>query len=149
MRKIIFLFAGLILGILLLFQFSKYSLYNSSIQQELVLGIIAIVFFGLGIYLSKRPSKSNEDLSTAQVDYNKIKAFHISNREYDVLEGLAEKLTNKEIASKLFLSESTIKTHVSNLFQKLNAKNRGEVVEIAMENKLLIEHSESTSKLMP
>jgi len=49
-----------------------------------------------------------------------------------VLKKISEGLSNKEIAAALFLSESTIKTHVSNLLVKLNAKRRTQAVQIAM-----------------
>ena len=48
---------------------------------------------------------------------------------------IAEK--NKEIAEKLFLSESTIKTHVSNLLVKLNAKRRTQAIQIAKEHQII------------
>jgi DNA-binding CsgD family transcriptional regulator len=138
MQRIILLFAGLILGILLLFQLSKYALFNSDIQQESILGLIAIFFFGLGIFLNRRQVSKSVQKGNRHVDYRKVKAFQISSREYEVLEALAEKLTNKQIAAKLFLSESTIKSHVSNLFQKLGANSREEAVSLAIEHQLLI-----------
>ncbi|MEL6919365.1 MAG: LuxR C-terminal-related transcriptional regulator [Bacteroidota bacterium] len=46
-------------------------------------------------------------------------------------------LSNKEIADKLFVSESTIKTHVSNVLLKLNAKRRTQAVQIAKEMRII------------
>ncbi len=65
------------------------------------------------------------------INHDKIEELDISKREYEVLQNISEGLSNKEIADKLFLSESTIKTHVSNILVKLNAKRRTQAVQIA------------------
>ena len=66
-----------------------------------------------------------------EINYKKIEELQISNREYEVLQKIAEGLSNKEVADTLFLSESTIKTHVSKILIKLNAKRRTQAVQIA------------------
>lgn len=69
----------------------------------------------------------------------KLKAeFQLSDREMEVLEGIAEGLTNKQIGEKLFLSESTIKSHSANLFSKLNVNRRTQAVSRARELGLLL-----------
>ena len=55
----------------------------------------------------------------------------ISNREYEVLLEIAKGLSNKEIANRLFISESTVKTHVSNVLIKMDAKRRTQAISIA------------------
>ena len=62
---------------------------------------------------------------------------HLSDRELDVIKSLALGLSNKEIASKLFISESTVKFHLQNASTKLHAKNRAELVAKASANGLL------------
>lgn len=130
MRKTIISFATLIIAILLLFQVSKYSIISGDAKIEWIIGIIALVFFFVGIYINKKTNKT--DLEKAkEIDFKKIELLDISKREYEVLQGIAEGLSNQEIAEKLFLSESTIKTHVSNLLVKLNAKRRTQAIKIA------------------
>ncbi|BAO75319.1 response regulator transcription factor [Winogradskyella sp. PG-2] len=72
-----------------------------------------------------------------EIDHQKIKELDISNREYEVLQKIAEGLSNKEIAESLFLSESTIKTHVSNLLVKLDAKRRTQAITKAKSFQIL------------
>lgn len=130
MKKTILVFGLLILAILLLFQFSKYTLTTGSISTEVVVSIIALTFFFIGIYINKK-SLHKSTSNTTEIDENKIKELDITTREYEVLQYISDGLSNKEIGEKLFLSESTIKTHVSNLLVKLNAKRRTQAVQIA------------------
>jgi len=130
MKKTVLVFSLLILALLLLFQFSKYALISNNLQIEIIITIIAIVFFVVGVYINKK-SLNKSVLPSTEINQKKIEELELSKREYEVLQKISEGLSNKEIAEKLFLSESTIKTHVSNLLLKLNAKRRTQAVQIA------------------
>ena len=136
MKKTILVFAGLILALLLLFQISTYSINSGNLKIEFAIAVIAIVFFVIGIYINKKslykPLNSSE-----KINHQKIKELEITNREYEVLQSISEGLSNKEIAEKLFISESTIKTHVSNLLVKLNAKRRTQAIQIAKDFRII------------
>ncbi|MDH7913489.1 response regulator transcription factor [Winogradskyella sp. SYSU M77433] len=136
MKKTILVFGLLILAILLLFQFSKFALITGDVSTEIIVSVIAFVFFFIGIYINKK-SLRKKDIDSAEIDTNKISELEITTREYDVLQHISEGLSNKEIGEKLFLSESTIKTHVSNLLLKLNAKRRTQAVQIAKSLKII------------
>ena len=130
MKKTILVFGLLILALLLLFQFSKYALISNDLKIEMIIAIIAVVFFSVGVVINRRSLHQKEN-NSEDIDHQKIKELDISDREYQVLLGISEGLSNKEIGEKLFVSESTIKTHVSNLLLKLNAKRRTQALQIA------------------
>ena len=60
-----------------------------------------------------------------------VSANSLSNRELDIINLLAQRLSNKEIADKLFISTATVKRHTINIYQKLGVNKRREAVEMA------------------
>ncbi len=66
-----------------------------------------------------------------------VSVADLTNRELDVLERMALRKSNKEIATELYLSPQTVKTHAQNMYRKLGASNRREAVEIARRSGLL------------
>ncbi len=109
---------------------------SGDLRFEIVIALVALVFFIIGVYLNKRSLRKNK-IPSGQIDFKKIEALDLSKREYEVLKEISIGLSNKEIGEKLFLSESTIKTHVSNILVKLNAKRRTQAVQIAKELQIL------------
>lgn len=64
-------------------------------------------------------------------------AARLSDRELEVLQSMAEGLSNKEIAGKLFLSVPTVKSHIENIFRKLEVNDRTQAVVLAMKKQLI------------
>jgi DNA-binding CsgD family transcriptional regulator len=110
---------------------------------EIYIGFIAVIFTCLGIWLALKLTKPkiktvvvekevyvnrNEDfvLNTAMVSQ-----LELSKREMEILNLLAQGYSNQEIAAKLFVSLSTVKSHNQNLFEKLNVNRRIQAVEKA------------------
>ncbi|MCS0543024.1 response regulator transcription factor, partial [Aeromonas veronii] len=60
----------------------------------------------------------------------------LTEREMEVLQCLVEGMSNKEIADRLFISDKTVKIHVSKIFKKFDVKSRSQVVNYAVQNKL-------------
>ncbi|PIB37924.1 response regulator transcription factor [Maribacter sp. 4G9] len=132
MRKTVLLFGLLALATFLFIKLSSYTILQGNTTIEIILIAVALIFFLIGSYINKQIKPENET-SASNIDVRKIKELEISKREYEVLKEIALGLSNKEIAEKLFLTESTIKTHVSNLLLKLNAKRRTQAIQIAKE----------------
>lgn len=122
-KKTIFIFASLSFALLALFKLSQYSILSGNTSIEIVIAMIAILFFIIGVIINKKVLHQPKP-ETNKIDHQKIKALGLSKREYEVLCKIVLGLSNQEIATKLFVSESTVKTHVSNILIKLNAKRR-------------------------
>jgi len=144
MKNVVLKFGLMATALLMLMQLTRYSLLTQNLENEMWVGLFAVMFLGFGvaiamIYLKqKQPTLQTESVpSTAEIDHQKIKNLGISNREYEVLQLIAEGLSNQEIASRLFISQSTVKTHVSNLLSKLDAKRRTQALNIAKEMKII------------
>ncbi len=109
---------------------------------EIYIGLIALLFTGLGIWLALKLTKPKIEMQiiekeiTAKNTYfiineEAMNELGISKRELEVLQLMAVGLSNQEIAERLFVSLNTIKTHISNLFEKLDVKRRTQAVEKA------------------
>ena len=70
-------------------------------------------------------------------DERRLEELGITPRELEILEAMAAGLSNREIAEKLFVSENTVKTHAARLFDKLSARRRTQVVQLAKEAGLI------------
>ena len=131
MAKLVLRFGLLATALLLLLRVSQYSIFTKGLSDWYI-GIFALLFLGFGVLISRiyftdkkeESSSSKHQDSPSTIDKAKIKALGISNREYEVLELIAKGHSNQEIGQQLFISESTVKTHVSNLLSKLDAKRR-------------------------
>lgn len=116
---------------------------------EIYSGVIALLFTGLGIWLAmklttpkvERIIVEKEVFVTADADFtfNETERLRlgISGRELEVLQLVAEGLSNQEIASRLFVSLNTVKTHSSRIFEKLEVKSRTQAVEKARRMRLI------------
>ena len=136
MKKTVLVFGGLILALVLLFKISELTYLSGDLGLEFIISGIALLFFFVGIYINKKSLRKQEQASV-EIDFKRIKKLEISEREYEVLQKISEGLSNKEIAEQLFVSESTVKTHVSSLLLKLNAKRRTQAIQIAKSIQIL------------
>ena len=143
MRPIIIGFGLLILCLLILFKIGEVNFTKGNVRLEVIVAIVALIFFFVGVYFNNQSQKkisanSSEPLVSGQsIDYDQIKKVGLTQREHDVLVKMADGLSNQEIAEHLFLSESTVKTHVSNILFKLDAKRRTQAVQAAKKLKIV------------
>ena len=72
-------------------------------------------------------------------NYKKRRDFMINftEKEYEVLRYLITGLNNKEISKKMFVTNHTVKAHISSILHKLNVSNRTEAVYVVLTNNLL------------
>ncbi|MEP6750321.1 MAG: LuxR C-terminal-related transcriptional regulator [Bacteroidota bacterium] len=119
----------------------RYVIFDHSI--EIYMGCIAVIFTALGIWLALKLSKPKIETVFVEkevyitrnenfmLDTAVVSQLELSKRELQILSLLAEGHSNQEIAAKLFVSLSTVKTHNQNLFEKLDVKRRIQAVEKA------------------
>ena len=139
---------GLIGGILItILKWSEYRFLVIEHSFEIYGGLVAGTFAVLGIWLGLRLTGTRETVVVKEVpvpaihpftpDEQKRNSLGITPREFEVLELIANGLSNREIADKLFVSENTVKTHSSRVFDKLGARRRTQAVQLGKELGLL------------
>jgi len=133
---------GLLIVLLKLIEY-RFLVVEHSI--EIYGGLVAAVFAGLGIWLGLKLTKKKETVivnvvkeipvaaEPFAVNEARLRELGITPREREILELIANGLSNREIAESLFVSENTVKTHSSRLFDKLSAKRRTQAVQIGKE----------------
>ncbi|MES2748034.1 MAG: LuxR C-terminal-related transcriptional regulator [Bacteroidota bacterium] len=133
---------GIALSLLLLLNgFLEFKLLILSHQYEIYIGVIAVLFTLIGIWVAQKITTPKTVIVEKEVYISNPTSFvfnqaeidkrKISKREVEVLELMAAGLSNQEIANRLFVSLNTIKTHSSNLFEKLEVKRRTQAIEMA------------------
>ncbi|MFY9674723.1 MAG: response regulator transcription factor [Terriglobales bacterium] len=157
---------GAIGGVLIaLMQWTEYRFVVIEHSVEIYGGLIAATFAGLGIWLGLKLTRGKKEIVVREVEVIKEvpvlmadgplvpgsfvrpepftrndrrrEELGITRRELDILELIAQGLSNREIAEKLFVSENTVKTHSSRVFDKLGAKRRTQAVQLGKESGLL------------
>jgi DNA-binding NarL/FixJ family response regulator len=143
MRRHVLIY-GLLGGILIaLLQWTQYRFLVVEHSLEIYGGLVAAIFAGLGIWLGqriagKRPQPALADPpAPALPDTTRRDGLGITPREFEILELIAKGLSNREIAATLYVSENTVKTHSSRVFDKLGAKRRTQAVQLGKELGLL------------
>ena len=122
---------------------------------EIYGGLVAVMFAILGIWLGLKLTRTREVLVVREVPVRvevpipvpaagpfvrneaRREQLGITRRELEILEAMASGLSNREIAERLFVSENTVKTHATRVFDKLSAKRRTQAVQLAKEAGLI------------
>jgi DNA-binding CsgD family transcriptional regulator len=141
MKKHILIY-GLCGGVLIvLLKMVEYRFLVVEHSIEIYGGLIALLFAVLGLWLGLKLTKNKETVIIKEVpapqfftlNEQRLTERGITPRELEILELIANGLSNREIAEKLFVSENTVKTHSSRLFDKLSAKRRTQAVQLGKE----------------
>jgi NarL family two-component system response regulator LiaR len=139
---------GLIGGLLItLLKWTEYRFLVIEHSIEIYGGLIAATFAVLGIWLGLKLTGTRERIVVKEVpvpagepfvpDERKREGLGITPREMEILGLIATGLSNREIADRLFVSENTVKTHSSRLFDKLGAKRRTQAVQLGKTARLI------------
>lgn len=143
MRKPVLLY-GLLGGVLIaLLRTIEYRYLVVEHSVEIYGGLVALIFVTLGIWLGLRMTGRRERVVLRDVPVpaasafirndEKLAAIGMTRRELEILELIAKGLSNREIAERVFVSENTVKTHSSRVFEKLGAKRRTQAVQLGKE----------------
>jgi len=114
---------------------------------EIYGGLVAAVFAGLGVWLGLKLTRNTETVVVREVmvpapvsftlDEAKRLSLGITPRELEILQLIAAGLSNREIAERVHVSENTVKTHSSRVFDKLGARRRTQAVQVGKELRLI------------
>lgn len=111
----------------------EYSIKMRSWHLEIWIALSALLFVGLGIWVAVVFFGKKEIGKGIRIDLTKNEEIGLSDRELDVLQAVMEGLSNQEVADKLHISIPTVKTHLSNIFVKMEVKRRTQAVQKAVE----------------
>ena len=143
---------GLVGGLLIaVLQYTEYRFVIIEHSVELYSALVAVLFSAFGIWLGLRITRSRETIVVKEVpasaqapalepfvpDTARQQTLGITVRELEILTLVARGLSNREIATQLFVSENTVKTHCSRAFDKLGAARRTQAVQRGKELGLL------------
>ena len=145
MRKHVLLYGvlgGVLIAVLKLIEYRWLVVeYSVEIYVALVAAIFATLGIWLGLRITRRTVVVNQVMVPAPADFvldqEKLESLGITPRELQVLELMAEGLSNKEIAARVYVSENTVKTHSSRVFDKLGARRRTQAVQLGRAFRLI------------
>ena len=143
MKRTVLLYGLLGGAIIVALKLAEYRFLVVEHSLEIYGGLVAFLFAALGIWLGFKLTRTTERVIVREipvptygpfvVNQASIDRLGVTPRELEILQLIAEGLTNREIGERLFVSENTVKTHSANLFSKLNARRRTQAVSIAKE----------------
>jgi DNA-binding CsgD family transcriptional regulator len=127
-------------GVLLaLLRYIEYQHFIRVYPTQVYGGLVALIFSAVGIYVGLRLMRPKETVVIREVrvpeggpfvlNTAKLKELGITQREHEILGLIAEGLSNREIGERLFVSENTVKTHSSRLFDKMSVNRRVQAVQ--------------------
>ncbi|HWA17055.1 MAG TPA: response regulator transcription factor [Gemmatimonadales bacterium] len=149
MRKHVLLYGILCGAIIALLKAIEYRWLVVDYSVEIYGALIATLFATVGIWLGLKLTRPTERLVVREVrvevaapttfvrDDRKVETLRVTPRELEILELIAQGLSNREIAERVNVSENTVKTHSSRVFDKLGARRRTQAVQLGKELRLI------------
>ena len=137
MKKTIVIYSLVIAAAAFALQWLEYQYAVRVLSTEIYVVVIALAFTALGIWVGNRLTARSEPVPAFERNAQAMDYLGISDREYEVLELLAEGCSNREIGDKLFVSPNTVKTHLAHLYGKLEVSRRTQAVQKARTLRIL------------
>ena len=131
--------------VIALLRFTEYHVLVLRHSAEIYGAIGAVVFAALGIMLGGTLTRRRPEVVVKEVrvdgpfvlDEDRVRELQITPRELEILGLIAMGLSNREIGERACVSENTVKTHASRLFDKLGARRRTEAVQLGKSWRLI------------
>ena len=144
MRRTILVYGLIGAALAVALKLAEYRFLVVEHSLELYGGLVAALFAALGIWLGSRIARPVERVVVREVPVGppdtpfavnaaSVERLGVTPRELEILGLIADGLSTREIAERLFVSENTVKTHASRLFAKLGARRRTQAVQLAKE----------------
>ena len=131
LNKVYWIYGGVMGLLMVTLEVIHYRTLINDFDIEIYGTIVGLIFLSIGIWVGTNlyQRKTKEIFNPDQLG--------LSKREVEVLGLLAEGFSNQEVADELFVSLNTAKTHISNLYSKLNVKRRTQAVQKARDLALI------------
>ncbi len=136
MKRTIFIYAGVLAASAFLLSWLEYKYVTQVFTTEIYIILIAVGFTALGVWAGYRLTQKNA-ANPFEKNLAALGALGITDREYEALELLAGGMSNKEIARALNVSPNTVKTHLANLYDKLEVSRRTQAIQKARDLALI------------
>lgn len=131
MKRTIIIYGLALATLIFILEYFEYRYFVRDLSTEGFVFIIALMFAGLGLWVGRKLTSPKQGSSDFQKNEKARDYLGISERELEVLQLVANGLSNQQIADTIFVSINTVKTHLSRLYEKLEVSRRTQAVEKA------------------
>ena len=130
MARLVILYAVALALAVAVLEWLEYRYVTRAYSAEIYIALIAVGFAVLGLWVGRKltPRPAN---GTFERNHAAIRSLGLTERECEILEGLASGRSNKELARELGISPNTVKTHVARVYEKLDVQKRVHAIEKA------------------